>query len=197
MHDIKEEKSDLTNGQPDDNKKVVIEEPKVNSNDRASLDSLNQQSGETSYDFEDSSESLNNRANLNLGTDDKEDIIRIPSFRNPKKMLRSDSSEENPSDSDSNQEEEEEEEEKKSSDSSEIIVPTKLIEISKFHRGITKKQFAKMNTKGIAFSDGSDEDKPKRNTLDLVGFGGSVGSRSRRIPIYQIPEEEQDDDIRS
>lgn len=50
-----------------------------------------------------------------------------------------------------------------------------------------------MNTKGIAYSDGSDEDKPHRNTFDF-GLGSVSG---RRVPIYQIPEEEQDDDTRS
>ena len=49
-----------------------------------------------------------------------------------------------------------------------------------------------MNTRGIAYSDGSDEDKPHRNTFDF----GIVSVSARRVPIYQIPEE-QDDDTRS
>ena len=105
-----------------------------------SNDSLNQQSGETSYDFDDSSDSLNQR--MNLPDNSGDDIIRIPSFRNAKQELSSDSSEVNPSDSEDEELEDDEEEENveaKSSDSSEIIVPSKLIEVSKFHRGITKK----------------------------------------------------------
>ena len=72
--------------------------------------------------------------------DGDEEIIRIPSFRKTKEEISSDSSDENPSSEDEEDEEEHvEKAEKESSDSSEIIVPSKLIEVSKFHRGITKK----------------------------------------------------------